>query len=1851
MNRLIYGCLLFIVLQPWNHSADSLPSLGNRCAQDTVGLVDSVPQTPPNLETTIQNFQAVKGATTVSLSVNGSRVSDASDPSQLIDSNAKRVFWVVFRCNQGSSAATEWVTVTPLDGSSIFPSGIQTNAFPDTLSLVDDVSSEDLNTAVFYYLAFSAVSSSDSPSNISNATILPAFFGDARTYQDALLEMYTRAIFSGYAWTRNPLVKKVSFLPVQTHIVADLANPANSVIVSGFISTSSSPRLTDTILGLSVAHTLTATSNLADFTGNPAYSWSQVLSLDGSLVPVPVNLFFTPSGASLDITGDFLATQVDPGDYSLAITSIVTDSASVFNSTTTVNFAWQVSPNLMDMSQTAGSTLAFIEIGNSERFTISRSAGFSEGVSGPASFVTASWQVSNLSSTSLQFSTLTTSGNTAGFEVSFVDDEALVGGYSFDLTLTEICNPGAPSYCASMIQTVSKNFIIQALGHNFNFASTLRVSENQQKLSNYSDLNQYIPLYFDSTQSALPDFSSFAIKAVNMKSSSFSPLTTAIFQINSFLHNGVPQAIVGGQVSIGGLKISTPSAGTGSVTTLALTGALVPSDIFLMELTALSSSSIPSTTSITLGFIALEARAPVIVQSSVLDHRTGLAFAWPSGFSSSSFPARTDARISVGFSENVTGTRLRLDSGGTTGVTENMSPSTTSISFSTILSSGALLSLVATTPRTFVSANFSSALDQTNAVRKNILADTQTIFEFVRSPMVVNITSTQNPPIQRNGTLSLNFSEAVTSDLAQIRAGLVTPDFIDYSLSTGPNLTSALLSPLPGRDLILTGNTARINIRSGVLFNSAGFPNISTQVFSSILFEADLKPPLLLAISVASDDYLTQVTYSLTFDETLTGTVRIIYKNLTDGTQNSFTQIASATTFVLMTSVLGFDTEYQIILENVSDGTNATTVTLDPFLTLADSPSSTAEIQEAIASATTDVEPPFIYQISPDFRVGANQDSIPVRPLITLEFSEKMATSTTNSILLSDTPGAILGVGIRVESFDGRILVLIPSQDLSPGTLYYLSFNNQAMDASPAANFLPPTVFNFTTFIAPSPGAVDPNQAPTFLGHNMEAINSSSLRPRLYFSEPVDPASLLSAVVIRNNSGASISGFWTLVGSDAIFATAEILAGQSYSFSIQTSLVADLLAKTDPLAIPLIGAFHIQGDGSIRGFTVDASPSGTTLFTTGTWLPPVDRSGISGYELFYQPLDIQFLPTGTPVSLGTNSNIADAKLLVSGSIPGFAPSNSYRFEVQALGAGGAVTSTSLDLVGIAAESTTLGSTRVSVLQDSMICIGQVSVLPNDRARVCIPPGVLEASTLVTVRHTADPNLKDKKGGGKRFSDVVQFTAEGIIFREPVEIAIRYENPQGLNQITSECATLGLSCEAELFRLLVPLTFDTAMRAWTRGSLARVRVETTTDPNVAIYFARTSHFSSFLVAQSLVIVSPTNGSSLLNATIGQTTYQDFIQLSGDPTTQTVDVVFSPTGYGFSFNLDTLNDRIEIFNTDVARPPGDNSASVAVTIRVTDFASDSTDTRVFNIPITDLTGDPNFAGIPEGVDYFPVYHATDSIVNLSWDHSSDSLRTIHLILVEVENIQTKQVQIISMSRGITSTTVAVTPGQKMRWRIYTESFQGQRSDTSTDFERYTFGSTQQPTGTATLTLNGIQVDFTVPSGTVYFNEFSLAVRTVLATQGTLTSKTNLDAPDGLPIEFNLESGMDLNFSGITGSSTVASVAFTLSESGSDRVYHYVQTATGGGWEVLPSSNMGGVRLWAEISGPTNARRIKISSLGGVGSPFAVGPIPIPKVIKAGGGGGCSVAQNSGTGCSGILNLLLLLFPMFWWMKPRK
>ncbi len=214
------------------------------------------------------------------------------------------------------------------------------------------------------------------------------------------------------------------------------------------------------------------------------------------------------------------------------------------------------------------------------------------------------------------------------------------------------------------------------------------------------------------------------------------------------------------------------------------------------------------------------------------------------------------------------------------------------------------------------------------------------------------------------------------------------------------------------------------------------------------------------------------------------------------------------------------------------------------------------------------------------------------------------------------------------------------------------------------------------------------------------------------------------------------------------------------------------------------------------------------------------------------------------------------------------------------------------------------------------------------------------------------NLKNQNGGGSRFSDIIHFGPNGTSFNKPVDFALKIEH--SLSAIAQSCGTsLDTTCEVDLLSVLNPLTFDAANKEWTRKALSKTRVEVL-DANNALLHAGTPHFSAFMVGEAFTFdpLAPANSSNLSTATIGQTTYLVDIPLTGTPNSQIAAVTFSPDTFGFTDSFS--GDNIRIANSDVFRNATETADSVSVTLTVTDVSSDTTETRVFTIPIIDLNG---------------------------------------------------------------------------------------------------------------------------------------------------------------------------------------------------------------------------------------------------------------------------------------------------------
>ena len=981
-----------------NMNIAGLPTTG-RCTAQNFGKTDGNAAIIPSasIQTSISNFAATKGTGQATISFEGVKaLFEDGNIANLSGTNDKRAFLFLYRCAE-NAAGTEWSLITPTTGdlSSIKYDVVENSQSTGygAQSFVDNFANVANTTDRFWYVGFTMVLSSDSQ-----------FFQGVVDDEAALGQIvsgFDAATIDTAPFWSPPSVATVSYLPEQPHVVYNSSDSSNfSTDVNGFVVPASTPALASTTLGEAVSYTFTTTAEASSISATPSFSFTYSL-VDSAGSPASVDhLTFTTNGNALTVSGTIPTnnTTVTPGTFTLTIGATI-DS----NITASASYTWSIAPRPLNLSPSSG-IAQNVEIGFNEDFIISRTQGFSE--PSLSSFVTLSWAISNVSTTSLVITptSTTTTGDSATFNASLPDVEALIGLHTFDVTLTETCNQGAPSYCSGMVGTVTKTLQIQGLGHDFNFSSSNRNTELAQSLS---DLDTFVPLYFNSNQQARADVTSYSFQAVNMKAASGSPLTTASFSITNFLRNGSAQAITSTSVSAGGVTISTPAAGTDNTATLTVdSAALTTNDTFVVTITAHSATSSPTSTSVTIAFIALEAAAPTVTASAILNNLTAAAFTWPGGFSSSAFPARTDARISITFSENVTNPSLQF--GASNSAMTFDGAGTPSASFTKAVTSGVLQAALGSNATANVSVLFSGAIDQNNTVKKNTMLDP--------GPFVVTLAQTPAISTHTTGTLKRNdsISISLTENITGVNSGAFAGTNLGgFSVTIGDVANTVNVSPLPGRDLA-NNTSASLTVQPGAFFNSDGYPNVTTNVID-LTFEADTTAPVLQASSFESSDFLTNVTYVLNFNETLVGNANVTVTNITDGGSYSFLVTPSANSLTISTAIgLVEDREYQFIVTGIADAaTNATTVTLQSFVTFG--ASAQAEIDAVNAAKASDSTSPSVLAVSPDFRLPSNQVNQPLRPVISVTFSELMAPSTASSLLLSTTADASTGLPLTVE--------------------------------------------------------------------------------------------------------------------------------------------------------------------------------------------------------------------------------------------------------------------------------------------------------------------------------------------------------------------------------------------------------------------------------------------------------------------------------------------------------------------------------------------------------------------------------------------------------------------------------------------------------------------------------------------------------------------------------------------------------------------------------------------------------------------------------------------------------------------
>jgi len=1786
----------------------ALPTSGS-CSNFTVPAGDQSANRPDqSSQLKIENFTATKNGNSVNLSVTGITNQFPGGAGEGNDSIQSFAAWyVIQKCDV---ATGQFTTITDITANTTVVAANAVTQFTLTDSNVSD--------SKYYYVAYAVLSA-----QVFGSAAIPSTDTTQERYDAALAQFANGGDTTKITWA-TPLYAEASFLPEQTHLVYNSSNSANFNTAGNFISTAATQALTPTSVGgASATHTFKTTFEAGNAPGTDTFGWTYTMSYNGSPIATPAGFTFTPNNDMLSLAGSFVPTQAGPGQYTVSLVSTVTSTGGG-NLSATTNVVYVANPRTIDFDRSG--TIDAVEIGaaTAKDITIARVGGFGDGTA-PADFVTVSWTVSNISSDSLSFNQATTSGNSATFNVQFPDVNDLVGNsFSFTLTAQETCNAGAPAFCAGMVQTTSKTLSVVALGHNFTFGGDNRTLEQAQ--GDFTSNATYRPIWINSNQSAISDFTNYVFQAVNMKSG-ISPLTTATMAITSFMRGAggvVPttaEAVANGQVSAAGLTLTTNS--TSASATLTKSGNLTVNDTFKITITANSSTSTPNTTSVTIAFIVLEAQAPSIVASDVLDNATDMAFMWPDGKTRSGFPARAEAKVRVAFDEDVTGPQIQF--GGASNATSMTQQSSTTYTY--VATTGQLQGLLGSSATTSISLLFSGATDSLNVVRKNTQLDKGPKgLTLLQAPTAAGGAPTGE--LERDFGFSVAVSEQVTNvDPARITnvTGLG-----DFSVVISEDGRAIEFYPLPGKD-IGTATNATLRFEKGSLFNSSGVPNVTSDSID-LTFAADTEPPALVAESVDSNLFQTAVTYVLTFNETLGQGATAVVTNWTDGTTMGAPVVISGNTVTITTGGLSLDKEYQFLITGVRDASeNSIDLDLEPFITL--SAQDVAEVQAE--QNFVDTGKPEIFAISPDFRIASNQSNVPLRPLFFIEFSEKMAVGTTQGLILSTSLGGNNIATFTIESFDGFDMVVVPNRDLSSATKYWLSFN-EAVVRDVSGNSIVPVTYTFTTIQS---GANVTQSGPEFFGSNLSDDFPSDIKPRFFFSETVNKASLTTGIVLRSVNGNSVvSGAWSIDGSDAIFNTKGLIAGQSYSWTVYTSRVQNLNRYADSTGLPVSESFSMEGGSEIRDFQVDIDAVGATIAVTATWLAPLNRAGITGYTLTAQKLNEDFNLVGSPTTVGTITSLNQTVFRTSGNVSGFAEGDNFVFTLNATAANDSVvTSEVVEIYAVAAEQVT---TKVSVISKRAASVGGLSATGEQRAAVTIKPGALKKSTNISVSSIDGASLKAKEGGGERVSFVTNFGPDGLKFKEPVEIALRVDT--ALQTLAPSCATTSSStCAVDLLAALNPLTFDRKTKQWSGRTVAKGRVQVV-GPNTAFYYAKTPHFSAFVVAQAFSFAStaPANNAQLASATVGTTTYTARVPLTNNPNANNTTVSFTPNTVGFTSSF-SGNDVV------ITAPSGVQSvqgvSSVAVSIRVTDSSNNTTTTRNYTIPVVNLRGDANFQGTPVNVSSFGVQLVTSSTARLTWALPASDLtsRTVDRVYVEFRNtsVANSTVQSFSANRAVTTTDVTVTAGSVYQWTIYTKSANNVRSAASGDLVRFSFGVTQTlANADGNFNVGGLQLAVAGVAGGEALKISKLSTAQIQSLTGgaspILASTSTLNANGLGTVEFLANTFLDLAFDGAT-----ASVSYTMNRTGDFRVYHYRRDT--GVWEKLGDTFANNLRA-VLVDNNNNTTTVTIHS-NGAGSPFVVGPnVNAPNVVRVG-GGGCSLGGEDAKPVNGLLNLLIMLLPL--------
>jgi predicted secreted protein len=672
----------------------------------------------------------------------------------------------------------------------------------------------------------------------------------------------------------------------------------------------------------------------------------------------------------------------------------------------------------------------------------------------------------------------------------------------------------------------------------------------------------------------------------------------------------------------------------------------------------------------------------------------------------------------------------------------------------------------------------------------------------------------------------------------------------------------------------------------------------------------------------------------------------------------------------------------------------------------------------------------------------------------------------------------------------------------------------------------------------------------------------------------------------------------------------------------------------------LEGQFLTRADNAIRDFNIIARNSaGSSHAVTASWRNPV--TPVNFFRLTAKLSETFSFDSAEAAQTLTVAYSANVAKMTTGFVLSDAGGKNLLVEIEGCNGTPAsatcVSTATAETYGLLASAPAASAATETFISKASSTVVSVALEVKENktvppVTVKVAPSALPFSTAVAVSEipaTQKTALLAKPGVTSRVAAPMQFGPDGLVFEEPVDVAISFD-PQEV--------IAGTPSASALLEKMQGLVYLPEQGRWMAKGIAKSRVELVGN-NEALLWLRVPHFS--VISASVALAFASANSSLVELRADDTTS---VTLSWDKTVQTSSVRYAlsnPNQAVRQTNFTTNADSVVIYVS------GQSMGLATYTVEVCDDAvNDCASTPgawistslTFNV----VSEDADNTSLPlRDVTTFAVYLTSNgTAANLSWEIpaadkvvGSKTIQDVEIAYRPLDQAAGTEI-VLSINRAVETTAITgLTAGKAYVWRLRTRNAS---QVYSTDAEyRFTAGTVESAVtdGNVSSLSGGVRVVAN-----------SAALLTNLASVGILDSTTTFKV-GGTTLEIKGNGLVDLNFS----STTSASAKITLNTTGSNLVvYHYRLSPTNGvgAWRELPTQNDASAAKYVYYTKNALETEFTVYSRGGEGSPFAVAPkIVSPVVYRSGGGGGCSVAGNccDEEHAGSWINFLLMLMPL--------